>query len=977
MTGLEALLGPALAKAIGSGAARASGWGARELFEDRKKRKIRALLGRTAALIDTTITPEESSLLIEFCSSPEMEHLAGSLTRAYLLEGSGKRADQLAADVENEFLYALAAWLRQEPNPQLARLLYAALKESVLVIASGLNSVPNLSPALKAELIKTASSLSAASVRNATLLAGLREINSLHTFQGEYAGQVRALHATMRLPHAGTTRQIPFEQLFVQPSVWPSTKDRVNEIPVAIEKILAHVTRIVILGDPGGGKSTLFSKLTHDIASGAVPSLAKRVPFLVILRDYASVVRGTNRQTLAAYVSSLCKSPYNVTPPDEAVEYMLLNDRAVVILDGLDELLDTSLRRDVVQAVEGFAHRYPSCPLIVSSRRVGYDEAPLDHELFLRLELSEFSQSQVVEYVNKWFALDESVALIRREELAEAFARDSTFVADLRTNPLLLSLMCGIYASENYIPRNRPDVYEKCALLLFDRWDKQRGIVAPLSFDAHVQGALRSLALYMFTNHATTEGISRIRLISYMKDYLRERRFDDDESAENAATEFIDFCKGRAWVLTDVGAETYGFTHRTFLEYFAASQLVRLTPNAERLLDRLLARLRDGSWDVVAQLALQILNRTAEDGADNFLRLVINESKKTDRLDVNLFSFACRALQFVVPRPAVIKDIVATAVNALLSGRNVQNPGRPEWILSELMMTSSDENRPRIAELIRADIKRALESEPKTEAASLLAIKLPFDAPIYRSGRPYDYWVVWAQENMEIFSEALELQRELYFWVGVVEYEARKISMASLLRSFGVRALYDYKILGSADRPPLAYRYLMAGKRHLSYAGLIREIAVIKVCGVTADLLQQLPVQKAPWIRYRSNYDRLTDVLERGTPRKFSGVAKDCDVVAVLLALPLIEIMLNLNGESWIQQTTGWVSDFAAARCGQLAPENALLQVQEAAAKHPNVMELVDRWLRRELMLVSHLPQKQRQGHKSAEDTARPTVEGA
>ena len=84
----------------------------------------------------------------------------------------------------------------------------------------------------------------------------------------------------------------------------------------------------------------------------------------------------------------------------------------------------------------------------------------------------------------------------------------------------MLSLMCGIYSSENYIPRNRPDVYEKCALLLFEKWDKQRGINSPLSFDAHVQAAMRSLALWLYPQQASQQGLPRDRLIAFMKAHL-------------------------------------------------------------------------------------------------------------------------------------------------------------------------------------------------------------------------------------------------------------------------------------------------------------------------------------------------------------------------------------------------------------------------------------------------------------------------
>lgn len=67
----------------------------------------------------------------------------------------------------------------------------------------------------------------------------------------------------------------------------------------------------------------------------------------------------------------------------------------MVIFDGLDELIDISLRRDVVQAVEGFAYRYPTVQIIVTSRRIGYEDAPLDPDLFPVAQLMELDDGRV------------------------------------------------------------------------------------------------------------------------------------------------------------------------------------------------------------------------------------------------------------------------------------------------------------------------------------------------------------------------------------------------------------------------------------------------------------------------------------------------------------------------------------------------------------------------------------------------------
>ena len=157
-----------------------------------------------------------------------------------------------------------------------------------------------------------------------------------------------------------------------------------------------------------------------------------------------------------------------------------------MIFDGLDELLDTSLRRDVVQAVEGFAHMYPTTSILVTSRRIGYEEAPLDNSLFPSIQLQQFNPGQVEKSTHNWFALMNRFLNASGGCSPPLSSRIACSSLILVLSPLMLSLMCGIYASERYIPRNRPEVYEKCAVLLFDRWDRQRGIHTPLPFDANI-----------------------------------------------------------------------------------------------------------------------------------------------------------------------------------------------------------------------------------------------------------------------------------------------------------------------------------------------------------------------------------------------------------------------------------------------------------------------------------------------------------
>ena len=195
--------------------------------------------------------------------------------------------------------------------------------------------------------------------------------------------------------------------------------------------------RTVLLGDPGGGKSTAANVLTDYFASDT----ARKIPFLVTLRDYAAST--PIEWSVAEHIEHNLRTLYQSNAPEGLVERLLLTGRALVIFDGLDELLDTSHRRAVSDRVEQFCSAYPLTPVLVTSRVVGYNQARLDDAQFTCYRLGGFGDSEVAEYALKWFTSQEGSAAA--EAKAKAFLTESANAEDLRANPLLLSLMCILY----------------------------------------------------------------------------------------------------------------------------------------------------------------------------------------------------------------------------------------------------------------------------------------------------------------------------------------------------------------------------------------------------------------------------------------------------------------------------------------------------------------------------------------------------
>lgn len=627
----------------------------------RVREEARTLVpGRVAQRFLIELDAPEVLGLEQYLTSPDFEEIALQFVLGHLL-GDVQR-EELRVNIRKELRHGLrsSAHIRSERLLTAADVVFDALTTAYNEILGPLARGDLRNP----ELAAVAAHLTAAAAANSQLLRNLADLADIHDFARHLRAQVAAVHSQMRLPHLGVSRAVPYDQLYVEPHLRPS--DDASVPTPRLPELALPGRRSVILGDPGAGKSTLAAKLANDVASDLIPGAESRVPFLLVLRNFAGSFR-TGGQTLAQYLEQVAADPYNLTPPPQAVDYLLHNGRAVVILDGLDELVEPDLRRNVVNLLEAFVNLYPLVPVLVTARRIGYTDAPLDRRLFATGIITELNEDQVGAYAHHWFALDDSTPEPDRTRIAKAFLTESASIDELRSNPLLLALLCAMYSSEHYIPQNLPQVYEQCAIMLFNRWDKMRGIPVPLEFRGRLRGAIQYLAWHLFTAEESSKALPRHRIVRTLADYLVAKHFDEDDALATA-DQFVDFCTDRSWILTDIGESRYGFTHRTFLEYFAAEHLVRTHPTAAQLWRQLRPRLLEGQWDVVAQIALQLLDRNIDGGAEALLHLAVSELPQDLLARVRLHDFAARALSYLHPGHDVIIEIVAAALADVLGG---------------------------------------------------------------------------------------------------------------------------------------------------------------------------------------------------------------------------------------------------------------------------------------------------------------------
>jgi hypothetical protein len=432
------------------------------------------------------------------------------------------------------------------------------------------------------------------------------------------------------------------------------------------------IDRTVVLGDPGAGKTTLGSRIAMDVLAGREfingAESSPSVPFIVTLRELADPSRSAS---FVEYIERLANDSFQAKPPPGLIDFLLLTGRALVIFDGLDELLDTSLRRKVVHAIEAFTASFMNTPVLVTARQVGYELAPLDAEAFTALHIQSFDQADVERYVHSWFLLDESIPSARdRRAAGDRFLTSSDTVRDLRSNPLLLALLCNLFKATGYqdLPRSRPAVLEKCSLVLFDRWDRHRSI-GNIDFERDFEPIVAFIAYTMFTDRRFVDGISAPQLIDLTVKYLWPGRFSTEDGARSFARSFVDHCSGRAWVFSDVGTTSegepiYQFTHRTFMEYFTALSIVRSLRVPERIFEILGPHILASDWGLVPLLTVQILGRRFDEAADDVvLELVALASSHPEA--ANQAGIFLKEMQDNIPLGATARQLIEEYAGAI------------------------------------------------------------------------------------------------------------------------------------------------------------------------------------------------------------------------------------------------------------------------------------------------------------------------
>ncbi len=376
--------------------------------------------------------------------------------------------------------------------------------------------------------------------------------------------------------------------------------------PVSLADLVPRHDRLLIEGQPGAGKTTFLRlaacTLARDLLGEPCPDGgpwrlahlglhddAPKIPVLLRLADLAAFLGADDAPRLRHdgrvwLLDLLARSCDEDDHPVAAEHWRKLFEggEALLLLDGLDEAAEESVRRRVFEIVRDAARRWP-CPMVITSRPI--DTAPLEEMGFHSATIEPFGDRQIRTFIDRWVAALHAVedtahggeAGRYRESLTAAIVGRSR-VKRLAANPVMLTCLCVVHWNEGQLPEARSRVYRSVL-----RWliVARGGLRQAEGFsDLFAWQGFARLALTMMGTEMMATGCGKQAVLDLEAGAVavapllaRERPELDAEGLRLEARRWLSFeCLGSG-IVEEVGGRRLRFWHLTFQEYLAAQQL--------------------------------------------------------------------------------------------------------------------------------------------------------------------------------------------------------------------------------------------------------------------------------------------------------------------------------------------------------------------------------------------------------------------
>jgi hypothetical protein len=385
---------------------------------------------------------------------------------------------------------------------------------------------------------------------------------------------------------------------------------------------------LMVLGQPGAGKSTFFKKIGLAALQGKEDRsrhhLKNKLPGLKleIGARQLFLTGAINRQVAELYIHELipvvielkrCDSEKvdlvekiqlelktcGFENADILAQTCLTNGGMLILLDGLDEIPSQYLNIAITQ-IQDFVNKYKDNRFIISCRTAAYQGG---FNNFVNVEMADFDDEQIQQFINNWFCREQDLDVAVAESCWQLLNADGyQATKELAHTPLLLTFLCLVFDESQCFPKNRAALYKDALDILLRRWAAEKRIQRdPIYKDLTIQleeMLLAKIAYEQFSQDRLFFDKQKVisNISEYLADNLNAPKHLDGENVLKA----IQIQQG---ILVGRSSNTLSFSHLTLQEYLTAQYIVD-----RQLIDELVSQhLTDRRWREVFLLVAGLM----------------------------------------------------------------------------------------------------------------------------------------------------------------------------------------------------------------------------------------------------------------------------------------------------------------------------------------------------------------------------------
>ncbi|MGX2996519.1 NACHT domain-containing protein [Streptomyces sp. JNUCC 64] len=431
------------------------------------------------------------------------------------------------------------------------------------------------------------------------------------------------------------------------------------------DRVLATHPRVLLRGVAGSGKTTLVQWLavsaTRAEPDGPLAHLHGLIPFVLPLR---TLTRHGERLPGPERFLAATGSPLGGAQPEGWADHVLTTGRALVLVDGVDEVPDAERDRargwltDLVAA-------YPGNRWLVTSRPSAVREDWLAGDGFAELTLSPMNRADVAAFITRWHTAARHGADAPGRDLLDGYERQlltavttTPGLGRLATNPLMCGLLCALHRDRRgYLPHGRKELYEAALAMLLSRRDRERDVLATVRLELRQEPQtqlLQRLAYWLIRNGRTE--LDRDRAEALVGDALPAV---PEAAALGDARAVFAHLLLRSGLLLEPSPGAVTFVHRTFQDYLGARRAVE-----EWDVGLLVSRAADDQWEDVIRMA--VAHARPRERAEILDGLVAAGDAAEGRARARIHLLAAAALEHATELDPAVRERIGHRVNALV-----------------------------------------------------------------------------------------------------------------------------------------------------------------------------------------------------------------------------------------------------------------------------------------------------------------------